>query len=175
MKMPDIKTMMTAATNRLREILDRTILVVLMILMICAGSGAFILYRYVIHPIEGDFPHEDGLVSVDAGSYSTVREIWNQRDERFEMVGEKVFADPFFPTPADPVDSEITPAELEDLLVRTLFEFYEMRGEGMPPISERALIWEELELGSAQEYRGIYSQNITLLETLMEMLGDEQS
>ncbi len=177
MKTPDIKRSMTVITNRLGEDLNRTIPVVLAIFLICAGLGSFIVYRYVIHPIEGDFPHEEDLVEVEAGAYVAVRDIWNERDERFEKAGERSFADPFFPfftVPPAPVEEEITAAELEELLARTLFEFYEMRGEGMPPISERALIWEELGLGSAQEYRGIYSQNILLLGILMEMLNDKR-
>ena len=42
----------------------------------------------------------------------------------------------------------------------------------MPLISERALIWEDLGLGSADDYRGDYNQNIKLLEVLKEKMSN---
>lgn len=170
MKKPDIKDILIVLIRHLKRILNKTGLTIFMVAVICATFGAIVSYKYIIFPMEGDFYHENGLVEIDTETYRKVREVWDEREMRFERAEDRIFKDPLFPVDTNLIEENLSMEDLEDLLVQTLFEFYETKGEGMPPISERALIWEELGLGNAQEYQGIYSQNILLLRTLKEMI-----
>lgn len=174
MRKPDIKYISIVLVKRLKRTLNKTALMIFIVAVVCAAFGAIISYKYIVFPIEGDFSHENGLIEIDTDTYRKVREVWDEREARLDRAEDRVFKDPLFPVDTDPMEEDLSMEDLEDLLAQTLFEFYEMRGEGMPPISERALIWEELGLGNAQEYRGIYSQNILLLGTLKEMIDDDR-
>ncbi len=160
---------------RIKKFLNRPALVILLAILFCVGFGNSLFYKYVFIPIENDFFHQETIVDIDIDSYFSVLEKWEENRERFENADDKEFKDPFFPVRIEPgeeksIEEEITPETLEEILAQTLFDFYEMRGEGMPPISERALIWEELGLGTAEDYRGIYTQNVSLLGILKEMM-----
>ena len=175
MRKPNIKDISIILVKYLKRVLSKTALMIFIIAVACAVFGVIVSYKYIIYPIEGDFSHENGLIEIDTETYRKVREVWDEREVRSDRAEDRIFKDPLFPVDADSIEEDLSMEDLENLLAQTLFEFYEMRGEGMPPISERALIWEELGLGSAQEYRGIYSQNIILLGTLKEMINDDQS
>lgn len=170
MRKPDIKNILIVFVRHLKRILNKTDLTIFIVAFVCAIFGAIVSYKYIIFPIEGNFYHENELIEIDTETYRKVREVWDEREMRFDQAKDRTFKDPLFPVDTDPIEEDLSMEDLEDLLARTLFEFYEMRGEGMPPISERALLWEELGLGSAREYRGIYSQNIIFLRTLKEMI-----
>jgi len=180
MRKPNIKDILTVLIKHLERVLNRTALMIFMVAIVCMAVGAIVSYRYVIYPIKGEFPHKNGLIEIDTETYRKVREIWDERNIRAGQAEERTFKDPFFPVDADSIEEDLSIKDLsiealENLLAQTLFEFYEMRGEGMPPISERALIWEELGLGTAQEYRGTYAQNILFLKTLKEIISNNQS
>lgn len=49
---------------------------------------------------------------------------------------------------------------------KTLFEFYEANGKPLPPVSERATIYEQYGLGKATLYTGTAEQNVKLLQAL---------
>lgn len=177
------KTVFERFSTHLWKTLNRTGTILLFFLFISSIFGTLIFYEYILRPTRDDFYHEDGLIEIDTTSYFSVREIWNKRAERLSEIDDREFDDPFFPIETTIIDlpdiefpeEDISTEDLEELLVRTLFEFYGTRGEGMPPISERALIWEELGLGTAGEYQGLYHQNIILLGTLKEIMNDDQS
>jgi RNAse (barnase) inhibitor barstar len=48
----------------------------------------------------------------------------------------------------------------------TLFEYYRSQGRSLPPILERAQLWENLGLGKAKDYTGSVQQNPRLLSAL---------
>lgn len=52
------------------------------------------------------------------------------------------------------------------MAAKTLSEWYSAQGRGVPPISERAALYESLGLGSQAYYTGTAEQNIKLLEEL---------
>ncbi len=137
--------------------------------------------------------HESPVVEINQQKYSRVLERWAE-DERIvqEMTKEDYFnlfstvnidyepkenlkenelVEDFFPE--DNAEKALPPEEIEDLLARTLFEFYQEKEEDMPQIEERAQIWETLGLGDAEEYRGLYQQNILFLEALKEKMKSE--
>ncbi len=70
--------------------------------------------------------------------------------------------------------SEVNEEEIDSVLAETLFRYYRMSEEELPPISERALIWEEFGLGEADDYRGSYEQNVALLNYLRERMSNRQ-
>ncbi len=49
----------------------------------------------------------------------------------------------------------------------TLYEYYRQKGQAMPSMSERALLYEKLGLGSASSYQGISWQNALLVNKLL--------
>jgi len=60
---------------------------------------------------------------------------------------------------------------IQELLKTTnLYEFYTTKGDKFLMIAERAQIWQELELGRAEDYEGTYSQNILFLSELKKEL-----
>ena len=170
MKKPDIKDILIVLIRHLKRILNKTELTIFIVAVLCVTFGSIVSYKYIFFPIEGDFYHKNRLIEIDTEVYRKIRKVWDEKDMRFDQVKDRTFKDPLFPVDTDRIEEGLSMEDLEDLLASTLFEFYEIRGEGMPPISERALIWEELGLGRSEEYRGIYSQNILLLRTLKEMI-----
>ncbi len=68
---------------------------------------------------------------------------------------------------------DISLEDLESILAQTLYQFYDLKGDNIPTIYERSLIWEELGLGQASEYRGDYNQNIIFLRELKTFFSDE--
>lgn len=55
---------------------------------------------------------------------------------------------------------------LKALEASTLFQFYNEKGEPLPPISQRGLIYESLGIGQASYYTGTAEQNMKLLAKL---------
>ena len=52
---------------------------------------------------------------------------------------------------------------------KTLFEYYQQKGQALPGIKERAKTFENLGLGSAENYAGTTDQNVSLLSRLQSM------
>lgn len=51
----------------------------------------------------------------------------------------------------------------------TLYDYYRSKGQPLPPLSERALLYEKLGLGPASSYHGYAWQNNLLLNKLLEI------
>lgn len=51
-------------------------------------------------------------------------------------------------------------------MANTLLEYYKLKGQKLPGITDRSKTFEELGLGSASAYKGEYQQNVDLLERL---------
>lgn len=52
---------------------------------------------------------------------------------------------------------------------KTLFEYYQQKGQALPGIKERAKTFADLGLGSAENYTGTTDQNVSLLSRLQSM------
>ena len=51
-------------------------------------------------------------------------------------------------------------------MANTLLEYYKLKGQKLPGITDRSKTFEDLGLGSASAYKGEYQQNVDLLERL---------
>jgi hypothetical protein len=100
--------------------------------------------------------------------------------EKFQKTDSKKYLNPFIFTASvkqDEKEEEPTKEEALKLLEEenkvgkealTLYEFYLVNKESLPPIGQRAVLWEELGLGKASGYYGSFYQNIRLLQELTE-------
>ena len=201
-KLPSIGKIKRISEKTIWFLIRNPVLAVFLSLVLSLFLGFIIFYQYIFFPTQKDFSFDHDIVEFDKRTYQRVLEEWERRDKRIELIGEQEYKDVFFIVPEKndkpaeiPVEEtindldeepeedivekllekeeeELSPEELEIVLAETLFEFYRMRDEEMPKITERALVWEELGLGEAGEYKGHYHQNVVLLQTLKEKLAD---
>lgn len=64
------------------------------------------------------------------------------------------------------VEKEINPKIQQEKEPQTLWEWYASKGQTLPPVQERAKIYEAMGLGKASYYTGTAEQNIKLLTAL---------
>ena len=145
------------------------LLILFLIIVFCVFLSLFYFFA-----IQQRYTYEDSVVEVDHQKYLRVLERWKQEEQIVETMESKNYFNLFSPKNIEyetnegekieeTVEEKFSPEEIEDLLSRTLFEFYKERGMDMPDITERAQLWEELKLGSADSYRGLYQQNVLFL------------
>ncbi len=140
-------------------------------LTVCFLFGFLIFNHYVIRPQEKDFEYEPELKTADYQLYDQIATHYGLVEE--EVISEEESED------EDEVDLEniaeeedISDEELEEVLADTLFELYEFTEGVFPAISERAVVWQDLGLGSADNYKGTRRQNIEFLERLKEEIDN---
>jgi hypothetical protein len=125
-----------------------------------------------------------GLLRFDQETYQEVKKQWQQREDSFKDAELRGYIDPFQMTegispqpPPGGVTSTpeeiILAPEIEKLLgARSLFEFYWLKGEKLPSIYQREIMWKERGLNSTSKYTGTKYQNLILLEKLKEELTE---
>ncbi len=142
-----------------------------------------IFYNYIfILPQKNISINWDAFI-VNRNQYNNIFSKLNERMEKLEKKEEYDLFSPIIKNDKEAIrkdyfneteeNQNIMEEELESILIQTLFDFYEINKNEMPPISERALIWEKLGLGSVEEYKGNYNQNINLLRALKEEIEKE--
>ncbi len=177
-------------------ITKKPFIVLVFIILLSLFFSLLIFYLYFYLPLQKDFDFHYSSFE-DKNYYLDVKNIWDkdeinlkskdyynifiparitedeliddnqeQGQEQEEVQKEEISIEDFT------IDVELSEENLESLLIKTLFEFYQTKEDTMPLISERALIWEDLGLGSADDYRGDYNQNIKLLEVLKEKMSN---
>ena len=127
-------------------------------------------YKGLIEKTEPGIPERQ--VHFKEKIYQRILQKWENREKEFNKVETKIYIDPFLETRGEIEDSELllepqSETEIKNnQRIKTLFEFYAAKGEGLLFLQERAKIWEEKGLGKVEEYQGFYSQNLKLLEKL---------
>ena len=184
----------------LPEILGKhSFLTFLMFLFIALAFGGFIFYKYSILVEKVETEISEKPIKFEQKIYQEVLNQWRQRKERFERADLKQYLDSFqeirkeilpptFPeatsTPEEtlpeelapeeiPVEETISPSKINELLAAAnLSEFYKIKKEKLPLVSERAKIWQEKGLGFAEEYHGSVYQNQILLKEFKKELTE---
>ena len=103
-------------------------------------------------------------------SYWSILDILIKREEKLEAVGSKTYSDPFNGEKKEvsiPVEGTASSTFAQGGGANTLFEFYKANKSKLPPIEERAKVWEQMGLGGAEDYLGTFYQNIKLLQALL--------
>lgn len=134
--------------------------------LICLGIGLLIFYFYIVIPQEKSFTFNEKVSKPNRDLFLQVNEKWSEAEVEDENLQEEEFEDNLN-------NEDISEGELEDILAETLFELYEFKEGNLPTIEERALVWEDLGLGDAQDYKGSFSQNILFLQKLKDELPQE--
>ncbi len=191
--MTDFKKIIRRIKKRIWYLLKRPGLVLLLVVLFCILLSIFYFLL-----IQRGYHYQEPVVEINSIQYTRVIERWNDdREENENLKHEKYFnifsgekniheierGDEEVENKEDDNEDEeptvelkdlnkenFSAEEIEELLAQTLFQFYEKKGMGMPQISERAQIWEDFQLGKAEEYKGLYEQNILLLRKLKEKM-----
>jgi hypothetical protein len=153
----------------------------LLALAIILGGLIFYKYSVLVEKPETGISRE--VLRFGQETYQDVITQWQERERNLEEVESKQYISPFrltrevelpppeggTSTPEEQPPEETNPPEIEKLLgARSLFEFYWLKGERLPSIYQREIMWNERKLGS--EYKGTKYQNILLLEELKKEL-----
>jgi hypothetical protein len=161
-----------------------------LILIIAFLVGGGVYYKCVILIPDKDEGAINKQVNFNQKVYEEVLAQWEEREKEFSQAEEKEYYNPFVgigivststdeeststeenSTSTDENNGDENPEETDRLLAaKSLFTFYYLKGEKLPLISERAIIWEEKGLGSRSEYSGLKYQNQILLDALKEEL-----
>jgi len=153
----------------------------LVFLLLALVLGALIFYQTDLLIKKEDFQATGRTLEFNEKNFKKVVKILGEKEEKFNSADAKEYLNPFHPggekttpetgSPKEGAELKFS-AEIVDLLLKTktLFDFYAIKGEWLPSIPERSLIWEEKGLGLAGEYFGLRSQNDKLLNELKEEL-----
>ncbi|MFC1663788.1 hypothetical protein ACFL0A_01545 [Patescibacteria group bacterium] len=149
--------------------------------------GLIIFYKYGVLAERAEPEVSEEPLQFKEKTYQEVLKIWEDCQKKFEQTESKIYPDPFREIKerfqgSVSILSEEQPEETVPELpsqetkkfqeITNLFEFYLVRGEILPSISERAEIWENKNLGLAEEYQGFSYQNPILLEELKKELTE---
>lgn len=172
-------------TKRIKEVLGQipsimgkhSFLLFLMLLGIVLILGGVVFYQYSILPSQKEPSVSQKLLKIDQQQYSKVKEIWESKKKNFELASSKQFPDPFGvsktkPSPKPPEEEPKKPEPSSSKLQQasTLSEFYEIKGEPLPSVDQRSLMWQKQGLGSPSDYIGSSYQNFQLLQILKQKL-----
>ncbi len=148
--------------------------------------GFLVFYFLVFIPYEKeiDFKKEEEIV-LDVDSYRSLEEKIENYQKSFNKTTEDVVSEAseedteesiFLENDNDDNQKDLEGISFEDLesiLAQTIYEFYNFKGDRIPSIYQRSLIWKELGLGDSKDYRGDYNQNIIFLKQLKENFSKE--
>ena len=142
-------------------------------LTVCFLFGFLIFNHYVIRLQEKDFEYDPEVKTANYQLYDKVAIQYGLIEEDLSDESEKEVEDEEGAESEVVADKEdISDEELEEVLADTLFDLYEFTEGSFPTISERAIVWQDLGLGSADNYRGTRRQNIEFLERLKEEMDN---
>ena len=103
-------------------------------------------------------------------SYWAILDILIKREEKFGTVDSKTYSNFSNEEKKEisiPVEETASSTLTQGGGANTLFEFYNANKSKLPPIEERARVWEEMGFGKAGDYLGTFYQNIKLLQVLI--------
>ena len=167
MKEIDFKKLKNILGKLPRALAEQAFLTILVLIFISLIWGGFLFYQYSILAQKAEPEITIEPTQFKENLYQKILEEWQNREERFQEApnGKKLSA--------ERTQELLSYPQIQELLNATnLYEFYTTKGEEFLPIKERAQIWQELELGSWEEYQGTYSQNIRLLRELKKELTE---
>lgn len=166
MKFPKIKLnkIITFSRKVPRAIAERAFLYFLLLFLISLILGGLIFYQYNILTKRKEVMRAGNSLQFEEKAYEDVLKIWQEREKIFKEAGTKKYFDIF---KAKSLEVQSPFPSSSDYF---LFKFYESRGEVLPSIEERSLIWERMGFGSAASYKGELLQNQKLLEALKKEL-----
>ncbi len=161
------------------------VFVLLLLFSFLVGSILFYKHGYLV--INKKVEAENQVVTFKRELYSKIISRWGEQEEILKSLDGKSYSNPFKgskvtekPTSTPKEESQLTAEEKEELLSNpdvqslleadNLFEFYTTKEDDFLTIEERAEIWEQLNLGTQEEYAGGYYQNIKLLRELKKEL-----
>ena len=147
-----------------RIIAERAFLSFLALFFISLIAGGLIFYQYNILAKKKEANPAENPLQFNEKTYEDVLKIWQEREKKLKEAGTKKYFDIFR------AKSAAIPASNPGSSGYFLFKFYESRGELLPTIEERAIIWEKMGFGPAANYSGEFSQNQKLLEALKKEL-----
>lgn len=160
-------------------IVEHFILAFLCLAFLSFGIGSILFYQYAVLPekVEQQVLEKPGEFKEKVEQ--EILKEWEVREKKFKEVDFKVYLNPFLEKreilkpekqeeqkPEEPKEEQAEQKTEMSQGAKNLFEFYIAKGENLPSIEERAGLWEKLGLGKAEEYQGLYFQNIKLLEKL---------
>ena len=115
---------------------------------------------------EGEDQGEEIITEEEEEEEEIITEEEEEEEEEEEIDEEELINE------EEITEDDISDEEIEDVLANTLFELYEFTEGRLPTVSERAIVWEDLELGEADEYMGTRDQNIEFLQRLKEEMDN---
>lgn len=141
--------------------------------------GSIIFYKYSVLVVKEEPEVFEKPLEFKEKTYQEILEVWQEREKRFEEANPQKYLNPlqpikekwepevFLEEKGTEAISELSGEELESVLaILNLYQFYKSKGEKLPPIEERAELWENFGLGTKEEYVGSRYQNEILLEEL---------
>ena len=169
--------------NRLpRFLAQKAFLAFLFLFFLGSVFGLIIFYKYIFLTEKAEIEILEAPLEFREKTYQTILKIWQEKEEKFREADFKQYPDlfrekkeiEFLPEEPEPEKIPEFQAEKKEYLLaaKTLYEFYRLKGEALPPIWQRAKIWEEKGLGAAFEYHGLSYQNQRLLEVLKKELTE---
>lgn len=147
-----------------RVMAERAFFSFLLLFLISLILGGLIFYQYNILTKRKEVTQLENFLQFKEKTYEDVLDIWREREKIFKEAGTKKYFDIF------KAKLSVVPASLPSSNDYFLFKFYESRGQVLPSIEERSLIWARFGLGSADSYKGELYQNQKLLEALKKEL-----
>jgi len=173
-----------------RTLGEKSFLTFLGLLLIALIFSGLIFYKYSFLAEKGKLEVLEKPLKFNEKVYQVVLKIWQEKEKKFEETNFKKYPDPFrgikIESPESTLAPEVEEGELEEELIpemplteleikelqatTNLYEFYRIKGEKLPSITERAKIWEEKGLGTEEEYIGSFYQNQKLLTELKKEL-----
>jgi len=163
---------------------SRAFLAYLLLLFFGLIFGGFMFYKYGFliqktkpELIKKPFQFKENV-------YQEISEKWKELEIKFQNAELKSYPNLFSPREAVvstsseqslKEETEEERGEKEEnaqalLKAKSLFEFYQIKGENLPSLDERGRLWQEKGLGSFEEYTGSSLQNSQLLEVLKSEL-----
>lgn len=163
------------------------------LLVVALILGGVIFYKYSILAEKSEIEISKETLRFKQKIYQEVSNQWQQREEKLKKVDLKQYINPFqeiegevsistsseeatstpeeLPPEELPPEEPSLPSNVKELLAAAnLFEFYGIKGEKLPSVWERGIIWREKGLGLEKEYKGTDYQNMILLKKLKEEL-----
>ena len=180
-----------------RILAENAFLTFLALLFISLAIGGVVFYQYsALTKPTILLTEEEKPLKFKEKIYQEILKIWEEKEKRYEASYYKEYSDPFRgikketvepvatttpeieeeqeknpPTGGEETVSGFSSETIQKLLGTTnLTDFYLIKGEKLPSVRERALIWEKVGLGAAVEYYGSNYQNQKLLEALKKEL-----
>jgi len=167
--------------NKISGFLSKhSFLTFLILFMMESILGALIFYKYNILVLKKEPQVSEKANLFKEKDYQNILNILQEREKKFQEAELRSFLNPFqemraeVPSvPGVEQEQELKPEiPLENLQTAiNLYKFYLSKGEILPPIAERAMLWEELGLGKVSEYYGTIYQNQKLLEELKKIFS----